>query len=179
MSESLPTMNSKTLTATLLSAALLLGCGQSTPTAEAVIPGVERIVHEVVITSGEPVTLADLSIEGMSCEMMCGGSIKKALAALGVTGTEIKMSEVEGPDHAIVTYDAAKISDTEMIQVIHKLHDGQYKVLAVTITKEVKGNSASNSDPAAQSEDDEVSVYSPQEVVLPSIIALLGRILRS
>ena len=178
MSESPPIMNSKVLSIALLSAALLFGCGQSTPTAEAVIPGVERVVNEVVITSGEPVTLADLSIEGMSCEMMCGGSIKKALAALGVTGTVIKMSEVEGPDHALVTYDPAKITDAEMIQAIQKLHDGQYKVLAVTITKEVKGNSASNSDASAEAEEDQVSVYSPQEVVLPSIIALLGRILR-
>ena len=44
--------------------------------ADAALAGIERVVNEVAITSGTPVTVADLSIDGMSCEMMCGGSIK-------------------------------------------------------------------------------------------------------
>ena len=161
-----------------LVASFFYSCGTSTADQVAVIPGVERIVREVSITSGEPVTTADLSIEGMSCEMMCGGSIKKALAALGVTGTEIKMNEAEGPDHAIVTYDDGKITDVQMIEAIQKLHDGQYKVLAVSITKEVLGTSASNSDAEQKVEEEGVSVSVPEEVVLPSILAILSRIIR-
>lgn len=158
-------------------AALLFSCGTNVPDQVAAIPGVERIVKEITITTGEPRTMADLSIDGMSCEMMCGGSIKKALASLGVTGTEIKMNEAEGPDHAIVTYDDSKITDAQMIEAIQKLHDGQYKVLAVTITKEVKGTSASNNDEGQKVEDEGVSVSVPEEVVVPSILAILSRII--
>lgn len=178
MSRTPRNMNARLFLPTAFAATLLFACGTSTPDPVAAIPGVERIVKEVAITSGVPVTMADLSIEGMSCEMMCGGSIKKALAALGVTGTEIKMNEAEGPDHAIVTYDESKITDAQMIEAIQKLHDGQYKVLAVTITKEVKGASASNSEAKQEAQDEGVSVSVPKEVVLPSILAILSRILR-
>ena len=65
--------------------------GGSSCGSAAAVAGVARTVSEVAITSGTPVTFADLSVEGMRCEMMCGGSIKKALAALpGVVGTELK-----------------------------------------------------------------------------------------
>lgn len=177
MSATTMTMSSRILSSTLLVSQLLFGCGRSTPVADAVVPGVERIVKEVTITTGEPVTMADLSIEGMSCEMMCGGSIKKALAALGVNATEIKMSEVEGPDHAIVTYDENKVTDAQMIKAIQELYDGQYKVMAITITKEVKSAAASNSEAADEVENEGVSVAVPEEVVLPSILAILSRIL--
>ena len=77
----------------------------------------ERIVEEVAISSGTPVTIADISIDGMSCEMMCGGSIKKALAKLpGVAGTEIDFIEGDERDHAIVTYDESKVTDAEMVR---------------------------------------------------------------
>jgi len=171
-------MNARLFLLTAAAVTLLFACGTNAPEPVAAIPGVERTVKEVAITSGEPVTMADLSIEGMSCEMMCGGSIKKALAKLGVTGTEIKMNEAEGPDHAIVTYDDSKITDTQMIEAIQKLHEGQYKVLAVTVTKEVKGASTSNSEAKQEGEDEGVSVSVPKQVVLPSILAILSRILR-
>ncbi len=88
------------------------------------------------------------------------------------------MNEAEGPDHAIVTYDDNRITDAQMIEAIQKLHDGQYKVLAVSITKEVKGASASNSEAEQGAEEKGVSVSVPKEVVLPSILAILSRILR-
>jgi copper chaperone CopZ len=139
--------------------------------------GFERVVKEVTIHSGSPVTMADLSIEGMSCEMMCGGSIKKALAKLpGVTATEIMFSEAEQRDHAIVTYNEAEVTDAQMIEAVHALHGGQYKVMAVTITKQVRGSGASVE--GGEGGSGEVSVYSPGSVVLPSVLSLLSLILR-
>ncbi len=179
MSTKSTTMSFRATPSILFASAMFWACGTSSgPAADAVVEGVQRTVKEVTITSGEPVTMADLSIEGMSCEMMCGGSIKKALAGLGVTNTEIKMNESEGPDHAIVTYDASKVSDAQMIEAIQKLYDGQYKVVAVTVTKEVKGTSASNAGTEESKEEGAVSVSIPKEVVVPSIVALLTRILR-
>lgn len=149
--------------------------------AQAAIAGVERVVTEVAINAGVPVTMADLSIDGMSCEMMCGGSIKKALAKLpGVSGTEIKFVEGDERDHAIVTYDPTQVTDAEMVEAIQALHDGQYKVLAVNITKQVlaPGGSAGDAN-KAKNEEGSVSVYAPSSTVLPNILALLTQILRS
>ncbi|MFN3876156.1 MAG: heavy-metal-associated domain-containing protein, partial [Flavobacteriales bacterium] len=155
--------------------ALLLACSGTGTQQEQSAEAIARTVQEVVISSGEPVTIADLSIEGMSCEMMCGGAIKKALAKLGVERTEIKMSEDGSPNHAIATYDGAKLSDTDLIDAIQALHDGQYKVVAVAVTKQVKGDASAQQ---RGSDDGEVSMIAPREIALPSIAALLGRLLR-
>ena len=156
---------------------LLLGCGQATTGPTAVV-GVERVVKEVAISTGVPVVTADLSISGMSCEMMCGGAIKKALATLGVEATEIKMSEDESPDHAIVTYDDKKVTDEQMIKAIQDLYDGQYKVMAVSIVKQVKAHAGATGEIEQKSERQGMRTFSSTEVVLPSILAILTRILR-
>ena len=169
----------------LLSAGLLfLSCGRqatSDVAASATAAAIERVVNEVTITSGTPVSTADLRIDGMSCEMMCGGSIKKALAKLpGVEGTEIVFNEGDAADHAIVTFDPAQVDDSELIDAVHALHDGQYKVLAVTITRQVKAATGSTEGAKGEngSEAGAVSVYVPAAVLLPSVITLLTRILR-
>ena len=123
-------------------------------------------------------TFADLSIEGMSCEMMCGGSIKKALAKLpGVISTEIKFVEGDETDHAVVQFDAAKVSDAEMIDAIQGLYDGQYKVVAVKITKQVPAVGGATTKGKAE-ESLSVSVIDPTAVVVPGILALLSHVLR-
>lgn len=143
------------------------------------LAGIERIVNEVAITSGTPVTIADLSIDGMSCEMMCGGSIKKALAKLpGVAGTDITFIEGDERDHAIVTYDESKVTDAQMVEAIQALHDGQYKVLAVTITKQVSGVGSTTDEPTEEKEKSGVSVYAPPTTLLPNVVSLLAGFLR-
>jgi len=164
-----------------LAAILIMGCSQQpAATADAVATGVERTVKEITITDGTPVTYADLSIDGMSCEMMCGGSIKKALAKLpGIAQTEIKFVEGDERDHAIVTYDESKVTDAQMIEAIHGLYDGQYKVLAVDITKQVKGEAVQGSIEKNAGNNKQVSVRAPSAVqILPSVLALLTQIMR-
>ncbi|MBL8001678.1 MAG: heavy-metal-associated domain-containing protein [Flavobacteriales bacterium] len=161
--------------------ATLAACGGAdtgTPAAEA--SSVPRTEQEVVV-SGTPVTLADLSVEGMTCEMMCGGAIKKALAKLpGVEATEIKFAEGEATDHAIITYDPAKVSDAELVKAVEGIHDGQYKVSAVNVTRQVQGEApvlAPAGDEAAEAEKDEVSAVLPT-LELPNLLGFLSRLLR-
>lgn len=159
---------------------LLSGCDQAPEAVVADIPaGVVRTVQEVAIQTGTPITFADLSIEGMSCEMMCGSSIKKALARLpGVSTTEITFIEGEELDHAIVTYDESKVTDAELVKAVQALYDGQYKVLAVNVTKQVKAPGAAAAKAAEAKEEKAVNAYLPTDAILPSIVALLTRILR-
>lgn len=166
----------------ILAAVLFLfGCGNSAvedSTAE-VPANVVRTVEEVAISSGIPVTSADISIDGMSCEMMCGSSIKKALAKLpGIESTEIKFIEGDEQDHAIVSYDDTKVTDAEMIEAIQALHDGQYKVMAVKVTKQVKSATSSNKQVSNPKESASVTACAPSSsIILPSLLAILTRIL--
>ncbi len=164
-------------TAPLAFALLLIACG-TTQVEHVQQPGApERTEQQVTITSGTPVTMADISIDGMSCEMMCGGAIKKALAKLpGVNATEIKFVEGDATDHAIVTYDPAKVSDADMVKAIQQLHDGQYKVLAVSVTKQVMDKTGEG-EGTEEKGGDKVSA-SIHRVLLPSIFEMLAQIVR-
>ena len=165
-------------------AALLIGmsCGQAPQPAAVVDAGtIARTVSEVVITDGTPVTMADLKIDGMSCEMMCGSAIKKALAGLpGITTTEIQFHEGEDADHAIVTYDESQVSDAQMIEAVQKIHDGAYKVMAISITKQVKseGGVQPSSEPTrTEAQEGEVNA-SVQDAIVPGLLELLSRVVR-
>lgn len=148
--------------------------------AEVAAAGIERVVTDQVINAGVPVTTADLAIDGMSCEMMCGGSIKKALARLpGISGTEIAFVEGDERDHAIVTYDPSQVSDAQMIDAIHALHEGQYQVKTVHITRQVLASGEEGASPAASGDAASVEVFLPRPAVLPSLVALLSQLLRS
>lgn len=66
-------------------------------------------------------------IEGMTCEMGCGGSIRKALKETG--GVErVQYDFVEGRKKqvALITYDAAKIDAQKMLQLIQTINEKQF-----------------------------------------------------
>ncbi|MCB9170967.1 MAG: heavy-metal-associated domain-containing protein [Flavobacteriales bacterium] len=160
----------------------LMACQQGTSPSAGAEQNITRNVHEVTIASGTPVVTADLSIEGMTCEIMCGGAIKDALGKLaGVEDTKIDFKEGEDVDHAIVTFDPEKVSEDQMIQAVQALHEGQYKVLAVDVTRQVLQHPGSASDEGAEgpaSTEEQVSV-ALQGFVLPSLLELLSQIVRS
>lgn len=164
----------------ILGILLLSACGSSDTTGEqATSNNVPRTEQEIVV-SGAPVTIADLSVEGMTCEMMCGGAIKKALAKVpGVSSTEIKFTEGETADHAIVTYDAAVVTDADIVKAVEAIHEGQYKVSAVTVTKQVQGSAPTSSpeDEGGEKQEAEVSASLP-ELVMPNLFRSLFRLLR-
>lgn len=165
----------------VLGAALLFSCSSDNSAegvAEAAQSSIHRVVNEVVVSSGEPVTMVDLSIDGMSCEMMCGGAIKKALAKMpGVAATEIVFNEGDVLDHAVVTYNEAEVSDAELVSAIQALYDGQYKVKEIAITRQVKGSGRISTGDVEVSQESKVSVYAPAAILLPSVITILSRVL--
>jgi copper chaperone CopZ len=156
-----------------------MACSEaSTPTGADMPASVARTEQEVAITSGEPMATADLGVNGMTCAMMCGGAIKEAMAKLpGVNGTQIQFTDADQMNHAVVTYDPAKVSDADMVKAIEALYDGQYKVLSVNVTKQVlhTGNVDAPADTKAEGD---VNATALPDVVLPSLIALLSRLVR-
>lgn len=66
-------------------------------------------------------------IEGMTCEMGCGGSIRKALKETG--GVErVQYDFVEGRKKqvAIISYDSTKIDVQKMLQLIQTINEKQF-----------------------------------------------------
>lgn len=173
------TPSSRTMTkiASLFVIAALVACGEAIVPATEADPHVARTVNEVAIEGGTPVTMADLGIEGMTCAMGCGGTIKSALAKLpGVTGTEVNFTDAEHANHVVVTYDPAKVSDADMVKAVQAIHNGDYKVVSVGITKQVLKQGASDA-PTESTENAHVNA-SLESVAPPSLVALLQRLVR-
>lgn len=174
-------MTARAPLATLIVILLFAGCGigHRGQGDQAQTGEVLRTVTEVAIQSGEPVTTANLLIEGMSCAMMCANSIQKTLAKLpGVTSAEVDFKEGDAADHAIVVFDDKQVSDAELIEAVHKLHGGQYRVTAIDIKRQVKRQGGSGDLQATKAEDRGVNAYAPAAALLPGVINILTRILR-
>lgn len=138
----------------------------------------DRTVKEVSITEGEPMATADMSIGGMSCQMMCANMIKSTLDKVpGVTTAEVIFHDGEEIGHAKVTYDPAKVNDAQLVGAVQALADGQYKVNSIAIVKQVKSGPAAATK--SEKEHDEVSASSLIPVVaMPNLVATLMALVR-
>ncbi|HRN37265.1 MAG: hypothetical protein M9900_13185 [Flavobacteriales bacterium] len=159
----------------VLSILLFAACSQG-PTPDAGSYAAERTVQEVVITDGQPMATADLTIGGMSCSMMCGNMIKGALAKVpGVTQAEVEYTDGSETGHAKVTYDPAKVDDGQLVSAVQSLADGQYTVASIAITKQVKHASTERHEKGA-SEERSASVL--PAVPMPNLVGMLRALVR-
>lgn len=85
-------------------------------------PKEDKKVVEVI-----PNKLLTLEVEGMSCEMNCGGSIRKELKKTGAI-SRVEFVWVEEAEKQVtkVSYDDTKISEKEIVALIEKINEGQF-----------------------------------------------------
>lgn len=70
-----------------------------------------------------------VEIEGMTCEMGCGGSIRKELKGTGgVSRVQFDFEEGRKKQTAIISFDSNKVTENEMITIITKMNDKQFSV---------------------------------------------------
>lgn len=140
---------------------------------------VEAVVNTIE-TAGPTKVVAHLAIEGMGCEMACGGAIKKALGKMdGVLATDIDFDSEKETDFAIVEYDESKVSGEQMMETVNALRKGQYTVSGLTIEKHVK---AGQPEAREQSSGSGEAVTKPgdaniqlRSIALPNIFDILNR----
>lgn len=162
---------------TLLLAATALSVACSSPAPEAAAITASRTERTVAITEGQPLATADFSISGMTCEMMCASMIKGALVKVpGVEETKIAYHDGDAIGHAKVTYDPAKVNDTELVKAVQALADGQYKVETIAVVKQVKESASVHNAPDAT--DNGTSASLMPTVEMPNLIATLLSLVR-
>jgi copper chaperone CopZ len=137
----------------------VLGCSDSLP--------VEVVVEERVADIEK--TVARIGVEGMMCEIACGGKIRKELSELsGVASASVEFMEGESVNYALVEFNPELISERELIETINGISDGRlYNVSEMVITRY-----APSGDHAHASGHDGVNMKTPQFVV-PGILDVL------
>jgi len=126
------------------------------------------------VADGNEKLIASIAIEGMSCEMMCGGKIAKTLRELeGVKDVEIDFTDMDQESFANVEYDSAIISEKEMIHAVNAIADGIYQVKAVKVTH----YKMATQDTKVQENNKVVASYKPVvRYKLPNIFSVLVRL---
>jgi len=151
---------------------LLLGACTGTDQAAEVKNNSEVNVTFTEVTGPSEKYLANIAIDGMACEMMCGSKIAGELNGLeGVRNTEIDFKGEGEVNFAVVEFDANTVSEQEMIQTVQAIANGHYKVNAVEVQHVVAG-------PKSETEDEEkVSAYEPHlQYRLPNIFSVFTRL---
>lgn len=123
-------------------------------------------------------TLLTLEIEGMTCEMGCGGSIRKELKATGgVQRVKYDFQEGRTVQTATISFDNKKVTTKQMINIITKMNENQFTV--GKSTEESINNKTSDLTPKSTSRTEtckeDVSVdLSEQKMGLPNIFEILA-----
>lgn len=83
-----------------------------------------------------PNSMLTMEISGMSCEHACGGSIREGLIETGgVSRVQYDFEMGRDVNTAKISFDNTKISEDEMIKLVSKLNDKQFKVGKTAISK--------------------------------------------
>lgn len=118
-------------------------------------------------------TVAKIGVEGMMCEIACGGKIRKELSEVnGVASADITFEEGESVNYAVVEYNPSLVTEQELMSTINQISDGKlYKVSEMTITRYAPAARIS-----ASTSDDGVSMHAPSFEV-PSLVGVLYRLI--
>ena len=88
-----------------------------------------------------PNTVLELEIEGITCELGCGGSIRVGVKELGgIHRVRFDFKEGQKKQRAFVSYDSKKVDKNQIIKEIEKLNDGQFIAKEIS-TEKSKTNS--------------------------------------
>ncbi|MGB0887980.1 MAG: heavy-metal-associated domain-containing protein [Vicingaceae bacterium] len=120
--------------------------------------------------STENLTVADYAIEGMVCAMGCAATIEKDVADIaGVVNSEVDYEA--GKAH--FEFDAAVVTEKEIIAKIESIADGQYKVNEWVETEKVDKESESEEIETSETEEEGLVKVSLPSFKIPNLFTLL------
>jgi copper chaperone CopZ len=116
-----------------------------------------------------------MEIEGMTCEMGCGGSIRKELKATGgVARVEfVDFKEGEKVQTARVSFDTNKITVDEMVKIVSTMNEKQFTVGKTSSETIDAPEATTTSSTPEESEDDQVKI-SETSFQMPNLLDILS-----
>ena len=122
-----------------------------------------------------------LEVDGMVCEMGCGGTIRKELKSTGgVARCSFDFKGENVPSTATIEFDKDKISADQIAKMIKQLNDGQFSVSKMsteTITSEETKSSDTHEVKSTAKTSPTVQMSEPSRIQLPNFLGLLSELL--
>lgn len=160
--------------ALVLSSILLLGACSSEPNVVHVRTEKGQKEAKAAVDANRLMTI---EVKGMSCEMGCGGSIRKELKATGgVARVEFDFVEGEEIQTAKISFDTNKVTENEVVEIITSMNDKQFTV-SKTGSEDISTSTSTQSNSTPDSEEEKVKI-STTPFVLPNLFDILSRIIK-
>ena len=121
-----------------------------------------------------------VEIEGMSCEMACGGSIRTNLKATGaVDRVQFDFEDGREIQTAFISYDSKKISDDQMLKLIQTINEKQFTTHKHSSEALASSEEATGSDKGGSNETSKVDVSEvTPSIELPNLFDLLKNLVQ-
>ncbi|MCT4560462.1 MAG: hypothetical protein N4A41_03715 [Crocinitomicaceae bacterium] len=155
---------------TLVIALISVSCSEATP---------EANTAQNEVKAAEPVKgnrLLTLEIEGMTCVMGCGGSIRKELAATqAIESCEFEFEEGRAMNTAKISFDKDKITVDKIIEIVSTMNKGQFKV-GNNETEDISVNIRTKVEevPSDKVDDSKLKVSTSTNIEMPNFVEILA-----
>jgi mercuric ion binding protein len=117
-----------------------------------------------------------LEIEGMTCVMGCGGSIRKQLAETqAIESCEFDFESGRGMNKAKISFDKDKISVDKIISIVSTMNKGQFKV-GESESKDISVNIKTRVEelPNDRIDDGKLKVATEADFEMPNFVEILA-----
>jgi copper chaperone CopZ len=116
-----------------------------------------------------------MEIDGMTCEMGCGGSIRKELKASGAVARVefIDFTEGQKTQTAKVSFDSTKITSDELVKIVSTINDKQFKVGKTTTDALATNAETTETSISSETEEEEVEL-SESSFAIPNLLDILS-----
>lgn len=133
------------------------------------------VAHSEQVAQSEK-TVAKIAVDGMMCEIACGGKIRKELSEIqGVASASIEYTEGAELNYALVEFNPELVKEDQLIACINTISDGD---LYAVKTMEVIHFSPSEETTQGETEEDGLEM-SESSFQLPGISNLIQRVFDS
>ena len=129
--------------------------------------------QEESVANVEPNRLLTMEVDGMVCQMGCGGAIRKELKKTGaVSNCEFDFEEERKTDVVKIAFDKEKISVDQLVNIVGKINDGQFRVGKVS-SEELYHHVTTEGDDEGGSDEADIEVTS-SGMGMPSLLDVLS-----
>jgi hypothetical protein len=121
--------------------------------------------------------LLSIELEGMVCQMGCGGSIRKELKETGaVVNCDFDFEDEREINSAKISFDKDKISAQEIINIISSMNDNQFTIVSSS-SKDVQIQSVNPDEEKSNSKQESKVKITEPTFEFPNLLKLFSRII--
>jgi hypothetical protein len=117
-------------------------------------------------------------IDGMTCVMGCGGSIRKELLKTGaVSRCSFDFKGIDETSSAMIEFDKDKISADEIAEILSTMNDGQFtlgEMSTETMAVEVDNSEVTEEASTSKKDVSAINVSTSSGIQLPNFIDLIS-----